>query len=170
MTTTVTLYELADEYMHIARQLQESDLPVEAVNDTLEGLTLPIEEKARAVAVVIANMQENEELVQQAIDKLSERLKRIAARREWLTGYLKVNMQRTGITKIEHPLLKISLRKNPVKVVIDSPVDVPLDYYGPQKPPPPREISKTLIKAAIEAGKIVPGAHLAQDERVEIKV
>lgn len=166
----VTLYELADEYMQIVRQLQESELPEEVVNDTLEGLALPVEEKARAVAVVICNLQENEDMIRRALDKLAARLDRIIERRDWLKNYLRTNMQRTGITKIEHPLITIRLRKNPAKVVVESPDEVPEEYYGPQKPPPPREISKTLIKAAIDAGKEVPGAYVTQEERIEIKV
>lgn len=166
---TLSLYAVTDEYLELSKQLQDSELPAEVIQDTLEGLKYPIEEKGRAIATVVANMNAEVAAIESAVDKLLARSAKITKRTEWLNGYLLVNMQRSGIQKISHPMFDIAIRKNPPKVLIDDHATVPDEFYGPQKPPPPREISKTLIKAAIQSGREVPGARLAQEERLEIK-
>ena len=166
---SLSLYAVTDEYVELARQLQDSELPAEVIQDTLEGLKYPIEEKGRAIATVVANMNAEIEAIENAVAKLIERSAKITKRSDWLMSYLLVNMQRSGILKIVHPMFTIAIRKNPEKVLIEDQSAVPEEFYGPQKPPPPREISKTLIKAAIQSGREVPGARITQEERLEIK-
>jgi len=86
-----------------------------------------------------------------------------------LEEYLLVNMQRAGIQKIEStqaPFFRISLRKNPPKVVIDSEDELPWEF---KREKTIIEADKALIKDALKQGLTVAGAHLEQTERVEIK-
>lgn len=166
---SLTLYQVTDEYLELARKLQDSELPSDVITDTLEGAKYPIEEKGRTIATVVANINAERAAIGEAIEKMNAREEVLANRVEHIKNYLLMHMVRADIQKITHPLFTIAVRKNPVKVVVDDPSAVPEEFYGPQKPPPPREISRTLIKAAIEAGKEVPGAHITQDARLEIK-
>lgn len=169
MSTDITLFDLAEEFEVAAATLYDSDLDEQTITDTLEGLQFPIEEKARNVAFVIRNLEANEAAIKQAETALAQRRARIAARREWLEGYLLVNMQRCGISKIEHPLATISLRANPGKVLIIDEAAIPWEFMR-QPPQPPAAPEKTLIRDALKRGEDVPGARLEVTQRVEIKI
>lgn len=167
--TAVTLYELADEFMELQQKLMTSGIDDQTVSDTIEGLQLPVEEKARAVASVIRSMLETEEAIKAAEVSLDRRRKRVMGRREWLEGYLLENMRRTGITQISHPLMDIKITKNPPAVKIDDLKAVPWEYLR-LPPAPSAEPDKAAMRKDMLAGKEIPGAHLEQAEKVEIKI
>lgn len=169
MSTDITLFALAEEFQATATKLYDSELDEQTIADTLEGLQYPIEEKAKNVAFVIRNLEANEIAIKQAENSLQQRRARLAARREWLEGYLLANMQRCGISKIEHPLATISLRANPGKVAIIDEAAIPWEYMR-QPPQPPAAPEKTLIRDALKRGEEVPGARLEVTQRVEIKI
>jgi len=82
--------------------------------------------------------------------------------------YLKFNMERTGISKIDSPYFRISLRQNPVSVVVDNEGSIPCEFFRYPEAPPP-SVDKKAIKAAIEAGEEVNGAHLERGTSLIIK-
>jgi hypothetical protein len=94
---------------------------------------------------------------------------RVEAHAAKLRDYLRDNMIRSGITKIEAtqaPFFRLAIRKNPPKVVIDNESLVPDEFVRTKIV---TELAKNEIKYAIQAGRDVPGAHLEQTERLEIK-
>lgn len=58
---------------------------------------------------------------------------------------------------------KVKVKENPASVVIDG--EVPETFLR-HKPTPPPEPDKKAIKAAIEAGEVVPGAHLERTKKL----
>ena len=111
------LYEITDQYKQI---LALDDIPEEQVIDTLECIKDDFNDKALNVAAYFQNVAAD-------IDAMKDAEKRIAGRRKTLENkvarlkeYLLFNMQATGISKIECPEFRISLRNNPSSVhVID---------------------------------------------------
>jgi len=79
-------------------------------------------------------------------------------------------MERAGFEKIECPLFKLSIRKNPPSVEILDQLSLPPEFMRTPEPKPPVPApDKAAIKAALQAGKDVPGARLAQGTRLEVK-
>lgn len=172
MSSTLTLYETAAEFALAAAKLHESDLDQQTISDTLEGLAMPVESKARNVALVIKNFDANADAIKAAAEQLMQRYDKIMERRQWLADYLLANMQRCGITKIEHPLVTIAVRTNRGAVVIDDEAKIPWEYMN-QKPPeplPPPRPDKNMIADAIRNGEVIEGARLVHSPRLEIKV
>lgn len=163
----ITLFELATEIREVADKLADMDLPAEVIADTLESITLPFEQKAASVSAFIRNMEATAEQIKQAEAEMAKRRKAMENRASHIREYLLAQMQRTGITKIESPLFRISIRNNPESVVIDSEAQIPADYL--REIPATYSPDKTLIKQALQDGYDVPGAHLARSQRVEIK-
>ena len=62
----------------------------------------------------------------------------------------------------------IALRKNPARVDIANEESIPDEFREWPEPPPPR-INRKAVLDALKAGREVPGAQIAQDERVEIR-
>ena len=77
-------------------------------------------------------------------------------------------MEAMQIEKIECPLFKVAIQKNPAAVDIFDALSIPADYMTTPKPPAPAP-DKAKIKDAIKAGQEVPGARLTQSTRLSIK-
>jgi chromosome segregation ATPase len=163
-----SLYILANEYKDIEQKLNDSDMDEQTVKDTLEGLSGELETKGVNVAYVIRNMESSAEQIKQAEKAMADRRKALESRAEQLKRYLKDNMERTGITKIECPHFSIAIKHNPPAVVIDDAAAIPSDYMVTPPAPPPAP-DKKLIAQAIKDGFEVPGCKLVSGTRVDIK-
>ena len=117
------LYELAKNHQEAFNNLSEMDLPAEAINDTLEGLSGEVKDKCRSVAM----WRENQLLVVKAkkelAKKITEDAKRIEEAANKTLEYLDFNMRLCGITEIDCDYFTIKYRSNPPKVI--SPEVVP---------------------------------------------
>jgi hypothetical protein len=162
------LYELAAEYRSAAAQLADLDLPPEVVADTLEGLAGDLETKSTNVAMFIRSLEATAAQIKDAEAAMKSRRQAIEARAEHVRQYLLANMQACNIQKIECPWFKLAIRQNPASVVITDPGKIPSNLYiYPEAPEPFPD--KKGIKAAIEAGDQIEGAHLERGVRLEIK-
>lgn len=162
------LYEIAAEYRAAVEQLADLDLPPEVVADTLEGLAGDMETKSTNVAMFIRSLEATAEQIKQAEAAMKARRQSIETRAERVREYLLTNMQACGIQKIECPWFKLSVRQNPASVVITDPGAIPSNLYVYPEAPEPFP-DKKGIKAAIEAGEEIRGAHLERGTRLEIK-
>ena len=161
------LFEIATAYRALAEKLHDTDLPDEVIEDTLESLQFPIEEKAKNVAMVIRNIEASAKAIKEAADAMILRAKSEENRAKHLKGYLQSAMEATGITKIESPYFVISLRNNPESVVIDAESQIPADYM--REIPASYSPDRILIKKAIQDGYEVPGCHLTRTQSLQIK-
>lgn len=161
------LYQLATEYRALSDRLHDLDLPDDVIADTLEAEAGDIEVKATNVAKVFRNLEAMAKQIKEAEQQMAERRKALEKRSERLKAYLHNNMERAGISKIDSPWFCISLKKNPAAVVIDDESSIPADYL--REIPATFQPDKALIKQAISDGFDVPGCHLAQGTRLEIK-
>jgi hypothetical protein len=168
MSNLPALYTLADEYLQDVAKLQDLDLDPQTVADTLEGMGGDLEAKATNVAMFVRNLESLADQIKQAEAAMAARRKSIEGRADAVRAYLLSNMLRTGITRIESPYFKIAIRNNPPSVIVDDPTVIPAKYMRQAEPPPPAP-DKKEIKAAIEFGENVPGAHLEVRQSVTIK-
>lgn len=162
------LYVLTSQLRDLERLADESDLPADALRDTLEGLTGEIEQKAANIGQLIGNLTATADAIDEAMAAMKARRERIQRHADWLKGYLQSNMQASGITKISCPYFTLALRKNPPKVVITDPGQIPCDLYVYPPAPEPYP-DKKAIAERLKAGETVNGAHLEQGERLEIR-
>ena len=164
----LSLYELSNTYLEALDFFTdpEADLPIEAVNDTLEGLSGELEDKAVNVAKFLRNMEAAAQAIKSAEAEMARRRKSLETRVTWMKSYLKGSMEHTGITKIECPYFKLSIQNNPASVNILNEESIPDEYKAQVIN---WKIDKTAIKNAIKGGKNVPGATLVNGTRLAIK-
>jgi len=160
------LYELTEEYTQALATLDDMDLPIEVVQDTLEGLKGSVQEKSLNVARFFQNVEVSIVAMKDAEKRMAARRKSAENRVASLREYLRFNMQASGITKIECPEFVLSIQNNPATVVIDSVDALPYDYTVEKTTVSP---DKKLIKQAIQDGYTVTGAHLETGTRLVIK-
>lgn len=168
MKNDLALYQLADLYLSDLQKLADLDLDEQTVTDTLEGLSGELEVKATNVAAFARNLEVSADAIKGAEAQMAARRKAIEKRAESLKAYLKANMERTGIIKIESPQFCLSIKKNPPAVHVEAQELVP-DAFFNQPPPPSPVMDKKRIADALKAGEDVPGCRLEQGTRLEIK-
>lgn len=171
MTTMMplpTLYQLTDEFLVAQVQLLELDVPDQVVQDTLESLQFPVEQKAIGVAQMVRNFEAQAAAINGEIERMQARAKAMANRAEKLKAYLKEQLERAGIKKIPCPFFEIAIRQNPASVQIDAGAEIP-DAYMRMPPVPVPEPDKAAIKKAIEGGTEIAGCRILKPTRLEIK-
>jgi uncharacterized secreted protein with C-terminal beta-propeller domain len=165
-TSTLRLYEIASDYLQALEALANiEDLLPEAIADTLEGLAGTFQDKAVNVAAYIRSLEAEAAAVEDARRRLEQRQRSLQRHTDNLRDYLKLEMERTGITKVKNAELALRIQKNPPTVIIDHEDLIP-DTYREQV------ITVKLLKAeigkALKSGENVPGAHLEQATRLVI--
>jgi hypothetical protein len=163
------LWQLADQYRQLERLADSEDLPPEVIADTLESLTGDITVKATNVAKFAQNLEYAAKAIDEAAVAMSLRAARFERRAEALRRYLLVNMQASGITKIEATEFTLAIRKNPAAVVIDDEAAIPPAFMVTPPPPAARPDKKAIAAALKSDAAAVPGARLDQSERLEIR-
>jgi hypothetical protein len=159
------LYELVGQYRQL---LDMEDVPPEQLQDTLDMLKGDIQEKATNIGFVVRNLEETAEAIKRAATQATGRANSIINRAESLKAYALSQLKAAGISKVEHPMLVMSVKRNPAKVVIDFEDSIPKDYMR-QPPLPPPVPDKGMIREALQSGLDIPGTHLEWGDRLEIK-
>lgn len=164
------LYVLTSQYLQLAEQLAEGDFDAQTIADTIEasGITDELATKAQGIEFVARGALAHHDAIDAEIARLTALKKQRQKVADGLRDYLKNEMERAGIEKIECPLFKISIAKNPASVDVYDPLSIP-DSFMRQPAPPPATIDKKAIKDSITAGQEVPGARLTQSTRLSIK-
>jgi hypothetical protein len=164
-----SLYELTGQRLDLQRKLETLNIDEETLLDTLEGESTELEAKIADYGFVIRNMETFGEAIKVEETRLAQRRKAQEAKVEHIKSWLLQNMERCGISKIEHPAFTISVKSNPAKVVVDKEGDIPQEYFKQVIVEPTWQLVKKDVADAIKAGKNVAGAHLEQSKRIEIK-
>lgn len=155
------LYEISESLRGLSAIDPEDEGAAQAIRDTMQAVQGEFDEKAKAVASVILNMDSDADAIQAEIDRLTTRKKAIANRQESIREYLRENMEACGITKISHPLFSITLAKGREVVVVDDQALIPdeLMYVKTEIRPEKAEILRLL-----KEGKDVPGARIERSQ------
>lgn len=149
------LYELTEEL----KQLEEMDLPEEARADTLESLAGEFKDKGVSIGMVVKNIEADIEALANHKKDIEARMKTKKGQIEWLKNYLRENMDKAGIKKIEHPLFNVTCRVGSQMVEITNPELLPdhlVDVEVVSKP------KKKEILELLKAGEDVQGAVLVR--------
>jgi hypothetical protein len=152
------LYEIASEML----ELKDLDLEPEQIADTMEGLQMSFNDKAGNIAALNESFSGNIAVIDQQINRLQAMKKTISNRQEQLKEYLRHNMVESGITKIDCPLFKISLRKAVKVVQVDDVNLLPDEYVTVKTVISP---DKLAIAKALKDGAEVSGASLVDGKQ-----
>ena len=147
------LYKIANEFKEVENITY---MPEEVIRDTLEGIEGEFKEKALAVTAFIKN--EDLDLVALKAHKkeIDEKIKAISNRSESIKEYLRFNMEKCGITKIESPFFNITLGK-PFEVVDIVDMDALPEKFIKTTVAP----DKIAIKKELKEGADISGAKMS---------
>ena len=164
---TLTLYQLADDYLTALDALADmEDLPPEAIADTLEGLAGTFQDKAVAVAAYLKTLEAEAAAIDAARKAMERRETALTHHATRLRDYLKGEMERTGLTRLDHPYLALRVQANPPAVVVEDEGMLPERF---KETVTTVKLLKAEIGKALKAGEAVFGAHLEQTTRLVIR-
>lgn len=150
------LYEIAAEYNSTFLALLEmEDIDDQTFDDTMSSIEGELQEKCKSVAAFFQNIQSDVDAMKQAEKRIAERRKSLESKANRLRDYLRDNMEFSGITKIECPEFKVTLRKQSDVVVVEDVNSLPADYVKIKK-----EADKVAIKKALKDGVDISGVKL----------
>lgn len=159
-----TLYELTGQYKQLLDMAETEELDKQLIADTLEALEGEIETKADGYAKIIRELEGKAELLKSEIDRLSNRKTAIENNIKSMKEALQNAMYITGKVKFKTNLFNFSIQKNPPKLVIDKPEEIPEEFLIPQPP----KADNAKLKEILEE-KELPFAHLEQSESLRIR-
>lgn len=159
-----TLYELTGQYKQLLDMAETEELDKQLIADTLEALEGEIETKADGYAKIIRELEGKAELLKSEIDRLSNRKTTIENNIKSMKEALQNAMYITGKVKFKTNLFNFGIQKNPPKLVIDKPEEIPEEFLIPQPPKVDNAKLKEILKE-----KELPFAHLEQSESLRIR-
>lgn len=169
---STALYEITNQYLALAEKLADGDFDLQTIHDSIEasGIVDSLQDKAQALEYVARGALAHHT----AIDAEIARLQALKASRDkvaqGLRDYMLKCMERCGIEKIECPMFRISIRKNPPAVEILDSLSLPAQYWRTPDPKPVMpQPDKAKIKADLQSGVDVIGARMTTSSRLEIR-
>lgn len=155
------LYELTAEYREFQQLVESEEFDKKTIADTLESIQGEIKDKGRNVAAFLQNLEADVEALKAAESRIAARRRTIENRAEWLKEYLRSNMERCGISKIECPEFVVTLGKPRDVCEIVNEDELPELYVKTKVTKSP---DKTLILKAMKDGYDVPGARIGKSK------
>lgn len=170
------LYEISEHYRLALASIEAMDLSDSALSpddlkqlvmDTVGEIEAEFRTKCLAIAAFAANLDLEVEAVKTMEKRLTERRKALERKVDWLKEYIHGHMLLLKIEEIKDEQLRIRIRKNPPRVIVDN--ERLLPEWALQ-----REVlvsvDKKGLAEALKAGEAITGAHLeTNNTRLEIK-
>lgn len=155
------LYELAGQYLAIQELAESGEISRADLADTFEAISGEYDDKAIAVIQVAQNFDSTVSAIDAEIARLNK-LKITAKNQQVrLREYLRDNMERTGITKIDHPLFKITLVAGRDTVEIVDEDKIPDEYMSVEVS---QKANKAEILKKLKTGEHIPGVSLGKSK------
>ena len=142
----------------------DSEIPPEAIADTLEEIGGEIENKAQSCAIFIKELQGKSMILKAEEERLTARRKAIENKVKRIKENLYNSMKLTGKIKFKIDLFSFNVQKSPARLVIDDKSKIPENYYIEQEP----KLDEAKLKADLKDGIEIKYAHLEQGEYVRI--
>lgn len=159
------LYQLANNYDEVLNMLYDEDTDEQMIFDTLESIEGEIEDKADNYAKIIKELESKRDSRKAEAKRLSDSAIVFDNRIKALKSNLFNAMKQTGKTNFATNLFSFNIAKNGGKQTLTIDGEVTEEYQKTVK-----ENDTDKIRADLEAGKILPFAHLEpRGESLRIK-
>lgn len=160
------LYEVVASYRADLDALNALDLDAQTYADTLDGMQGALQDKLRAVIAYSLDLEIEATGAAAASKRMKERAESLDNRVKWLRDYALRAMEATGIGEISTDEWAAKVAKKPPAVVIADGIELPAEYVRTTVKTEP---DKAALKAALTAGKEVPGVSLVAGHRLALR-
>ena len=163
---TTTLYELAEDYLHILDLLEDPEADADALEQELDGIAGKITQKAEAIAGLVKQFEGMAATRKSAADRMRELAASDQRNADRLRDYVLRHMQALGTEKIDTARFRISVRTNPPAVQVLEEMLIPDDY---KRVVTTISVDKKAIMEHLKStGEVVPGVEVTRGVRLVI--
>lgn len=160
--SNLSLYNITDKFIEIIDKVQDGELTEEEYNELGQELAVALQNKSIGIIGYIQNKEALIDAVDIQIKRLQELKKAESNSIDKFKQYVKENMEKLGIQKLETEIGKMSITKDPLSVEIQNEDEIPAEF---KQEVVTTKIDKTAIKNYFkETGEIVPGARIISDK------
>jgi chromosome segregation ATPase len=159
-----SLYQLTNDFMEIVSQLEEMELEPETMQDTLDSLQAPIEEKVENIVKYMRSLESLAEAKKAEAKRLSESAASDLKKAEWFKNYMADNLQKANIKELQAGVFNLKFKKGSEVVEVDE-TKIPNQYERPDLwvTQPPKLLGKPEIKKMLKADDPIPGVTIVRN-------
>jgi len=160
------LYEISSQYEKLMNDIMQCD---EINQEQLSSITLiedNIKDKSINVAAFIKNLESESDCIDKVISSMEERQRKVISKINFLTTYLKENLEKCNINEVKSSMFDIKIKLNPASVVVQDEKIIPSHYF---KEMIMKRLDKTMISNELKNNIMIPGVSLERRTRIEIK-
>lgn len=160
--SNLTLYNITNKFVDLMNKVENEELTEEEYNKSGEELALELQNKSSNIIGYIRNSELLIEAMKVEEKRIADLRKSGESRIEKIKTYVKDNMERLGLDKIDTELGTLSIAKNPMSVEIENEEEVPNEF---KQQVVTVKIDKTAIKEHFkETGEIPAGTKIVDDK------
>lgn len=160
--SNLSLYNITDKFIEIMDKVQDGEITEEEYNELGQELAVALQNKSIGIIGYIQNKEALIDAVDVQIKRLQDLKKQKTNNLDKFKQYVKENMEKLGITKLETEIGKMSIAKNPLSIEIENEDEIPSEF---KQEVMTVKIDKTAIKTYFkETGEIVPGTRIISDK------
>lgn len=160
--SNLSLYNITDKFIEIMDKVQDGEITEEEYNELGQELAVALQNKSIGIIGYIQNKEALIDAVDTQIKRLQELKKAESNSIDKFKQYVKENMEKLGIQKLETEIGKMSITKNPLSIEIQNEDEIPAEF---KQEVVTTKIDKTAIKNYFkETGEIVPGVRIISDK------
>ncbi len=156
--SNLSLYNITNKFVDLMDKVQEGTITEEEYNELGEELAVQLQEKGSNIIGYTKNIELTINAMKEEEKRIAENRKSLESKLDKFKQYVKENMERLGITKIETGLGTLSIAKSPASVEIINEEAIPSEF---KQEIVTVKIDKTKIKNNFkETGEIPEGVNI----------
>ena len=165
--SNLSLYNITNKFVDLMEKAQEGELTETEYNELGEELALELQNKSANIIGYTQNKEALLDAIDIQIKRLQDMKKSEQNSLDKFKQYVKENMEKLGIEKIQTELGILSIAKNPMSVEIENENEIPNEF---KQEVITTKIDKTAIKNHYkETGEIIPGAIII-DNKTSLRI
>lgn len=159
------LYEITKNYENALNMVDSDWVLSDEALQILDNMDISIKDKSNWICKVLQNIEWSISSIDNEIERLNKLKKSYKSNKDRLKEYIKFNLEKMWIEKIDTDLFKISFRKSESVEITDE--DTISKEY--KKEITTMKVDKTSIKEALKEWKEIKWAFLKENNNLQIK-
>ena len=165
--SNVTLYDTTDEFRALLEAMEQQDEdPTPEQEEAIQATVGQHVRKVDGFARFLTHLDSQSDLAAAEIKRLQDRKRAMDRRGEQLKAYAMRVMEMNGFDRLDGETATLAIRQNPPSVLIHDQNAIPAEFIEVRQE---TVVDKNRLKAALKAGREIPGAALVQGRKVVIK-
>lgn len=158
----LTLYNITNKFVDLMDKAENGELTEEEYNKLGEELALELQNKSSNIIGYVRNSELLIEAMKAEEKRISDLRKMAENKTERFKQYVKENMEKLGLEKIQTELGILSIARNPISVEIENEEAIPDEFKNIVQTV---KIDKTAIKKHFkETGEVIAGVQIVDDK------